>query len=70
MEKKKREVPMVPVMLIGGGIFFVLNIVTEGAVPGGFKGGVVGGILAYGLVWIIFQFLPKVAVKEKEESSE
>lgn len=32
---------------VGGGTFFLLNIITDGAVPGGGIGGAIGGAIGY-----------------------
>lgn len=51
----------------GGGIFFILNLVTKGQVPGGFIGGVVGFIIGYALARLVLAFIPS---KKKTEGSE
>ena len=51
----------------GGAVFFILNIVTKGQIPGGFKGGVLGFIIGYALGWLVLVFIPaKSSEKEKE----
>ena len=45
-------------LFVGGGIFCVLNIATNGAVPGGAQGAVAGGIIGYVLTWGILAFIP------------
>lgn len=32
---------------VGGGVFFLLNIITDGAVPGGGIGGAIGGAIGF-----------------------
>ena len=42
---------------VGGGVFTILNVATNGNVPGGFKGGVVGFLLGYALAWLVLAFV-------------
>ena len=42
----------------GGSIFFMLNITTEGAVPGGWQGGILGGGIGFLIGWIIASYFP------------
>lgn len=39
--------------LAGGGCFFALNIITEGAVPGGAIGGAAGGLIGAVLCMVV-----------------
>ena len=55
--------------LAGGGVFFVLNKVTQGEVPGGFIGGAVGFILGYALAWMVLALIPGKNKAEDSESS-
>jgi hypothetical protein len=43
--------------VLGGGVFFILNAVTDGAVPGGFQGGMLGFLIGYGLAWLVLAFI-------------
>jgi DASS family divalent anion:Na+ symporter len=43
---------------IFGGLFFLLNQVTRGQVPGGFQGGVIGFLIGYGLARLVLAFVP------------
>jgi hypothetical protein len=56
-QSKPQEVntkAIMPVCVIaGGGVFFLLNIVTKGAVPGGAIGGIIGGGLGMFVARII-----------------
>ncbi len=51
---------------VGGGTFFILNIVTKGKVPGGFQGGVGGFIIGYALARLILAVIP---TKKKAQDS-
>jgi len=42
----------------GGVILFILHLTTKGEIPGGFKMGVAGGIVGYGLAWLVLAFIP------------
>lgn len=57
MDAKKRQAITSIVGFCGGGVFFVLNILTDGAVPGGFVGGILGFLLFGGLTVLILHFL-------------
>lgn len=50
---------------IGGGVFFVLNITSNGAVPGGFKGGVLGFIVGYGLSFLVLSIFESLSGAKK-----
>lgn len=52
---------------IGGAIFFILNIATQGEVPGGFKGGVIGFILGYLITRLILSIIPQKKNENKGE---
>jgi hypothetical protein len=43
--------------MAGGGIFMVLNITTNGAVPGGGQGGLLGMFVFGGLAWLVLRFV-------------
>lgn len=43
--------------IAGGGMFMVLNILTNGAVPGGGQGGVLGMLIFGGLAWLVLRFV-------------
>jgi len=44
----------------GGGVFLLLNILTKGAVPGGFVGGVLGYLVFGGLTaLVVYVLMPK-----------
>jgi hypothetical protein len=42
----------------GGGVFFVLNLATQGAVPGGAQGGFAGFIIGYVLTRLVLALVP------------
>ena len=44
--------------LVGGGTFFLLNIVTNGAVPGGAVGGAIGGLIG-GIIGSVYNSVRK-----------
>ena len=44
--------------LVGGGSFFLLSIITNGAVPGGAKGGFIGGLIG-GVLGLVYNSLKK-----------
>ncbi|MBU4315754.1 MAG: hypothetical protein KKF30_00615 [Proteobacteria bacterium] len=50
---KRKEGNMTIWALAGGGCFFALNIITEGAVPGGAVGGAIGGAIGAVLCMIV-----------------
>lgn len=54
----------------GGAIFFILNIATQGEVPGGFKGGVAGFILGYAVTLIVLSLIPRKRIVQKEQQDE
>jgi hypothetical protein len=54
----------------GGGVFIILNIATNGQVPGGFKGGVAGFLLGYALGWLVLAFVPSRFFRDKRESKD
>jgi len=43
---------------LGGGVFFLLSIITDGAVPGGGRGGALGFISGYALARFVLAFVP------------
>jgi hypothetical protein len=45
--------------IIGGAIFFILNLSTKGKVPGGFIGGIVGYLIGYGIAWIVLSLVSR-----------
>lgn len=45
--------------IIGGAIFFILNLSTKGKVPGGFIGGFVGYLIGYGVAWAILTLVSR-----------
>ncbi len=55
-EKNKQTVTSVA-GFCGGGVFCVLNILTDGAVPGGFVGGILGFLVFAGPAALILHFL-------------
>ena len=63
---KKEKIANV-VGFIGGGVFFLLNIATEGKVPGGAVGGVLGYLIGAGLTYLVFALVP--APKKPENSN-
>jgi len=57
-QRKKKVVSVVG--FCGGGVFLVLNIITNGAVPGGFVGGVLGFLVFGGLAaFVVYVLMPK-----------
>jgi hypothetical protein len=42
----------------GGGVFIFLNLATQGQVPGGFIGGMIGFLLGYGLARVFLAAAP------------
>lgn len=57
MDEKKKQTVTGVAGFCGGGVFFVLNILTDGAVPGGFVGGILGFLLFGGLTALVLHFL-------------
>ncbi len=60
----QRRHVLIWIAYVGGGIFFILNLLTNCVAPGGFVGGVLGVIILYCLTWVILQFLPPVKSDE------
>ncbi len=57
-DQQKQKVVSV-VGFCGGGVFFLLNILT-GVVPGGFQGGVLGGLIFGGIAaFVVYVLMPK-----------
>lgn len=52
---------------IGGGIFFILNLLTNGAVPGGFIGGAIGFIVGYPITYLFTSLFTKGQQAEDEK---
>ncbi len=52
MTSKTRDRIAFWIGIAGGGVFLVLNKTTNGAVPGGAIGGVMGMLVFGGLAWI------------------
>ncbi len=57
MDAWKKELITTIVGFCGGGVFFVLNILTQGAVHRGFVGGVLGFLIFGGLTALILHFV-------------
>jgi putative spermidine/putrescine transport system ATP-binding protein len=58
--------------LLGGAVFFILNIITDGLVPGGYQGGVGGFVLGYLLARLVLVFVTpsRFAAYEAPESAD
>ncbi len=57
MDAKKKQQIILIAGFCGGGVFFVLNILTEGAVPGGYIGGILGALIFGGLAALILKLM-------------
>lgn len=56
MDAKRKESITTLVGFCGGGVFSILNILTNGTVPGGFVGGVLGFFVFGGLTALVLHF--------------